>query len=85
MMMRENNKKLTLYRPATYHIQVPGELDDTWSEWVDCMAITVVREEDELPTTTLTATIDQAALHGLLRRLHSLGLPLISVRCLEAR
>jgi hypothetical protein len=31
----------------------------------------------------LTGTIDQAALQGLLRRLYSLGLPLISANCVE--
>ena len=38
---------------------------------------------DGQPVTILTGTIDQAALHGLLRRLYSLGLPLISVKLVE--
>jgi hypothetical protein len=37
-----------------------------------------------LPVTTLTGAVDQAALHGLLRRLYSLGLPLISVNCVAS-
>jgi hypothetical protein len=36
-----------------------------------------------LPLKTLTATVDQAALHSLLRRLYALGMPLISVMCIE--
>ena len=40
-------------------------------------------DDDGLPVTFLTGTLDQAALLGLLRRLYSLGLPLISVICLE--
>jgi hypothetical protein len=47
------------------------------------MTITVESEGDGLPVTTLTGTVDQAALQGLLRRLYSLGLPLISVICVE--
>ena len=47
------------------------------------MTITVEREGDDLTVTTLTGTVDQAALQGLLRRLYSLGLPLISVNCLD--
>jgi len=43
------------------------------------MTLTVDKDTDGLPVTTLTGTIDQAALQGLLRRLYSLGLPLISV------
>jgi hypothetical protein len=44
------------------------------------MAITIESEGDGPPVTTLTGTVaDQAALQSLLRRLYSLGLPLISV------
>ncbi len=45
--------------------------------------ITVESAGDGSPITTLTGTVDQAALHGLLRRLYALGLPLISVICVE--
>jgi hypothetical protein len=46
------------------------------------MVITIESEGEDQPITTLTGTLDQAALHGLLRRLYSLGLPLVSVVCL---
>ena len=72
-------KKVTLDLPATYQIKVPGHLDESWSEWAGGMTVTVERDHDGLPVTTLTGTVDQAALQGLLRRLYSLGLPLISV------
>jgi hypothetical protein len=73
--------KLTLDRPATYEIQVPGQIGENWSPWIGEMTIVVESEGDGPPITTLTGTFDQAALHGLLRRLYSLGLPLISVHC----
>jgi hypothetical protein len=82
-MMRALKQKPTLDRPATYQIQVPGELDESWSDWVGGMTITVESEGEGPPVTTLTGTIDQAALQGLLRRLYSVGLPLISVNCSE--
>jgi hypothetical protein len=47
------------------------------------MTIKVESEGDGPPTTTLTGTVDQAALQGLLRRLYALGLPLISVNSIE--
>jgi hypothetical protein len=48
------------------------------------MTITVENEDDSPPTTTLTGVVtDQAALQSLLRRLYSLGLPLISVNWIE--
>ena len=81
--MKEIKQKLTLDRPATYEIKVPGELDESWSDWDGKMTITVESEGDGPPVTTLTGTVDQAALQGLLRRLYSLGLPLISAICVE--
>jgi len=80
-------RKLTLDRPATYQIQVPGHIGASWLDWVGEMTITIDSEVDDggnsHPVTTLTGTLDQAALQGLLRRLYSLGLPLISVNCTE--
>ena len=77
--MKEIKQKLTLDQPATYQIKVPGHLAESWSEWAGGMTITVENGDDGLPTTTLTGVVDQAALQSLLRRLYSLGLPLISV------
>ena len=85
ILIKEIKKKLTLDRPATYQIKVPGKLDESWSEWTGSMTITVESEGDGLPVTSLTGSFDQAALQGLLRRLYSLGLPLISVDCLEVK
>jgi hypothetical protein len=78
-------EQLTLDRHTTYEIVVPGELDKSWTDWDGTMTITVAREGDRRPVTILTGTVDQAALHGLLRRLYALGLPLISVCCLDCR
>ena len=81
--MKDIKRKLTLDRPATYQIKVPGHLDESWTQWDERMTVTVESEDDGPPVTTLTGTVDQAALQGLLRRLYSLGLPLISVICVE--
>ena len=82
-MMSEVKQKLTLDRPATYQIKVPGELDESWTDWDGKMTVTVEKEGEGPPVTTLTGTVDQAALHSMLRRLYSLGLPLISVVCVD--
>ena len=81
-MKGNTEQKLSLDRPAVYQIQVPGHLDERWSDWAGGMTITVECEGDGPPISTLTGTVDQAALQGVLRRLYSLGLPLISVICL---
>jgi len=75
--------KLTLDRPAIYQIKVPGALDGRWLGWDEELIIKVESNDNDLSATTITITVDQAALQGLLRRLYSLGLPLISVICLE--
>jgi hypothetical protein len=81
--MVEPKRKLTLDRPATYEIKVPGHIGESWSDWIGGMTITVDSEGDGPPVTTLTGTLDQAAFQGLLRRLYTLGLPLISVNRVE--
>ena len=75
--------KPTLDRPTIYQIQVLGKLDESWSDWVPGMTIAVESEGEDPPVTILTGSVDQAALYGVLRRLYSLGLPLISVHCIE--
>lgn len=47
------------------------------------MSIMVEGEDGSLPVSTITVAFDQAALLGLLRRLYSFGLPLISVMCID--
>ena len=81
--MKKVDQKLTLDRPATYQIMVSGELDASWSDWVGSLTIAVESEGEGPPVTTLTGTFDQAALQSLLRRLYSLGLPLISAVWIE--
>ena len=82
-MMDSEKPKLTLDRPVTYQIKVPGHIGENWSDWIGGMSIAVEGKEDGPPISVLTGTVDQAALLGLLRRLYALGLPLISVVWLE--
>ena len=80
--MDEHKQKLTLDRPVTYKIEVPGLISERWSNLYTGIAVTVRYDNDEQPITTLIGAMDQAALQGLLRRLYSLGLPLLSVNYL---
>ena len=75
----------TLDRPITYQIKIAGRLGENWSDWINEMAIQVEADAAGLTNTTLTGTVDQAALIGLLRQLYYLGFPLISVNCIQSR
>lgn len=63
-------------KPTTYQIRIGGQLSEQWTEWFDQMMLTQADNGDTLLTGPV---VDQAALHGLLRRVRDLGLPLISV------
>ena len=67
-------------RPAIYQIILQGHLSDQWSDWFEGFTITL----DERGWTILVGPVtDQAALHGLLKKIRDLGVPLISVRRLD--
>ncbi len=63
-----------------YKIRVEGHFDHCWRHWLGDLAL---RHHPD-GTTMLTGWIkDQAALHGLLRKLYDMNLPLLSVHRLE--
>ena len=62
--------------PVVYRIRIRGQLDPRWTDWFGGMTITLAENRDTLLTGPV---VDQAALHGLLRKVRDLGLPLVSV------
>ena len=59
-----------------YQIRVKGHLGAGWADWFEGFAITLQEDGDTLLTGPI---VDQAALHGLLKKVRDLGLPLVSV------
>jgi hypothetical protein len=62
-----------------YRIKVKGVLDESWSDWLGGVAITCGEENGMLITTICGDVADQPVLFGILDRIRSLNLPLISV------
>jgi len=76
--------KLTVTTPARYRIRIQGYLDNTWANQLGNMTFTNhLSSKDPLVTVLSGQVIDQAELFGVLTHLNGLGLPLISVECLE--
>ncbi len=63
-------------QPCVYEIRVEGQLAQRWSDWFDGLAI---RTDPNGETTLSGRLTDQAALFGVLAKIHSLNLTLISV------
>lgn len=63
-----------------YEIRLKGHLETRWMKWFNGL---VIRLEDNGDTLLTGAVVDQAALHGLLKKVRDLGLPLLSVNRVE--
>lgn len=63
-------------QPTTYQVRIKGHLGPEWADWFGGLQITLENNGDTLLTGLVA---DQAALHGLLRRVRDLGMPLVSV------
>ncbi len=67
-------------QPMVYQIRLQGHLGPRWTDWFGGMTLTL---EDNGETLLTGPVADQAALHGLLRKVRDLGMPLLSVIRLE--
>jgi hypothetical protein len=79
-MSNELNPKTDPSQPVVYQIRVKGHLGQEWTDWFEGLIITLEEDGDTLLTGPV---IDQSALHGLLKKVRDLGMPLVSVSPLE--
>ena len=68
-------------QPVVYQIRIKGHLGHQWTDWFGEMTFTL---EDNGDTLITGPVVDQAALHGLLKKVRDLGMPLVSVSPVES-
>ena len=76
VMSNQRNPKIDPDQPMVYQIRIKGHLDHQWTDWFEGLTITL---EDDGNTLLTGPVVDQAALHGLLKKVRDLGMPLVSV------
>jgi hypothetical protein len=79
-MLNEQKPRRDSGAPPVYQIRVEGHLGPEWTDWFEGFAITPQADGDTLLTGPIA---DQAALHGLLKRVRDLGIPLLSINCVQ--
>ena len=74
------NSQRTMNAPEVYEIRVAGHLSENWAARFEGLSMRHLPEGE----TVLSGLLDQAALHGVLRKIRDLGMNLISVNRIEA-
>jgi hypothetical protein len=75
-MANKRDPPTDLGEPIVYQIRIKGHLGHQWTDWFGGLAVTLEENGETLVTGPV---VDQAALHGVLRRVRDLGVPLLSV------
>ena len=79
-MSRETHPENQSAAPPIWQFRVEGQLGPEWSDWFGGLTVEAVEGGETL---LRGPVVDQAALHGVLKRLRDLGIPLISLNRLE--
>jgi hypothetical protein len=75
-MSNNLNQKKDPGQSMVYQIRIKGHLGRQWTDWFEGLTITLEEDGDTLLTGPV---VDQAALHGVLKKVRDLGIPLVSV------
>ena len=78
VMSNEINLESDAGQPMVYQIRIKGHLGPEWTDWFGGLTIML---EDNGDTLLTGPVVDQTALHGVLRKVRDVGLPLLSVIC----
>jgi hypothetical protein len=64
-----------------YTLKIKGHLGQQWLNWFDGLTVTL---EEDGNTLLSGPVVDQSALHGILKKIRDLGMPLLSVNSTDA-
>ena len=76
VMSNEINSESERAQPLIYQIRIKGHLGRQWTDWFGDLTLTL---EDNGETLLTGPVVDQAALHGVLKKVRDLAMPLLSV------
>ena len=79
-MSNQHGPQRDSHQPGMYQIRIKGQLSPQWTDWFDGLTITLEEDDNTLLTGSV---IDQSALHGILKKVRDLGMPLLSVNLVE--
>jgi hypothetical protein len=79
-MSNRLNQNTNPDQPMVYQIRLKGHLGHQWTDWFGGLTITMEEDGDTVITGPV---VDQAELHGLLKKVRDLGMPLVSVSPVE--
>jgi hypothetical protein len=80
MMSNEQKSEPDQDQPKVYQIRLQGHLSQRWTDWFE--GLTITHEEDG-DTLLRGPVVDQSALHGILKKIRNLGMPLLSVNTID--
>ena len=80
MMASEQKSEHDPRQPTVYQIRIQGHLSQRWTDWFEGLTITL---EEDGNTLLGGPVVDQSALHGILKKIRNLGMPLLSVNSVD--
>jgi hypothetical protein len=80
MMPGEQKSERVRDQPKVFQIRIQGHLSRQWTDWFESLTITL---EEDGNTLLSGRVVDQSALHGILKKIRNLGMPLLSVNSVD--